>query len=82
MPKEEWEKKYEDDDFGMNAKHGAKKMKCANCKYRTIYTWSNGRVLDTGKGATCKKYPTLKPMNVLSEDNADCPNFEKDNDLD
>ena len=52
MPKEEWEKKYEDDDFGMNAKHGAKKMKCANCKYRTIYTWSNGRVLDTGKGAT------------------------------
>lgn len=78
MTKEEWEKKYENDDFGMNAKHGAEHPKCVDCKYRTIFEFKDGTVLDTGKSATCKKYKVLKPMDVLTKDNAHCPKYEKD----
>ena len=65
-----------DEGFGDNAKHGAETVPCANCKYRKIVTIGD-RVIDTGRGPTCKAYPVLKPMEVM-KDGADCPKFEED----
>jgi len=71
-PPRDWDK-----GFGDNAGHGAEKVPCSECKFRRIITTAEGRVIDTGRGATCKKFPVLKPMEVM-KDGADCPQFEKD----
>lgn len=76
--KEPKEKKRDwDDGFGENAGHGAEKVPCSECKHRRIITLKDGRVIDTGRGAVCKKYPVLKPMDVM-RDGKDCPKFEAD----
>lgn len=67
-----------DKGFGDNAGHGAENPVCVNCKYRKIIELPNGQVIDTGKGATCKKYPVLKPMDVMTTDGAECPEYKKD----
>lgn len=77
MPEIDIEEKYKDDNFGENANHGAEKMPCEDCKFRTIVTMLNGKVFDTGRGATCKKYPNLKPLDVMME-GAKCPQYKKD----
>lgn len=77
MPNDDWKKKYENDDFGLYASHGAENIPCINCKYRKIYKSKSGRVVDTGRGGFCDKYPKGKPNKVLWHGD-DCPEFEKD----
>lgn len=67
-----------DEGFGDNAGHGAENPRCIDCKYRTIVKYEDGTVLDTGKGATCRAYPVLKPMDVLMNDGANCPKYKPD----
>lgn len=78
MPEKERQRDW-DKGFGDNSGHGAEKVPCVDCKFRKIVTTAEGRVIDTGRGATCKAYPVLKPMEVM-KDGADCPKFERDKD--
>lgn len=75
--KEQMKPRNWDEGFGDNAGHGAEETPCADCAFRRIVTTADGRVIDTGKGSTCKAYPDLKPLEVMMY-GAECPKYQKD----
>lgn len=80
MPKEREKLQPRDwnEGFGENSEHGAEHPRCIDCAYRKIWKLSDGKIIDTGKGPTCEAYPVLKPWEVLSQDNAECPKYKPD----